>query len=330
MWNYVVGNRLSIAPKYLPVIGRLAAGTSLTDLKQEFVGSIEGWELVYLVSVLDKSGMLNACTEARSARLRLPWGWQDWSPEAALFHFSTRNTPYALSDEAQIEVLMERRQRATIARRVFDGAEIRLPRPRNLNDCCLRRALLQRQTCRTFNGDVVALADVADVLFYTWGKTASLESSKFGVLARRTSPSAGALHPIDAYLLARNVEGLEPRGYYFDFERNSLFPVADELSEETLGQVAPWQREVLRGSAAVFVMAATFARSQWKYPFARAYRTILLDAGHLGQTFCLVTTALGLGAFVSAAFSEDVVEGYLGLDGESEGAMYLCALGQRL
>ena len=65
----------------------------------------------------------------------------------------------------------------------------------------------------------------------------------------------------------------------------------------------------------------------WKYEHAHALRVLLLDAGHLGQTFHLVCTALGLGPFTSAAFNALQVTEELGLDGIQEVAIYAAAVG---
>ena len=60
----------------------------------------------------------------------------------------------------------------------------------------------------------------------------------------------------------------------------------------------------------------------WKYRDAHAYRVLHLDAGHLGQTFHLAATALGLAPFTTAATRNLMVEKALGLDGVSEIVLY--------
>ena len=65
----------------------------------------------------------------------------------------------------------------------------------------------------------------------------------------------------------------------------------------------------------------------WKYGHSRAYRMVLIDAGHLGQTFCLVATALGLAPFTTMAFSESGLEALLGLDGVRECPIYVAGVG---
>jgi len=76
-------------------------------------------------------------------------------------------------------------------------------------------------------------------------------------------------------------------------------------------------------------MTAVFSREQWKYPTARAYRVIQLDAGHLCQTFCLVATWLGLAPFCTAALADTRIEKTLGIDGISESVIYAAGVGHR-
>lgn len=74
-------------------------------------------------------------------------------------------------------------------------------------------------------------------------------------------------------------------------------------------------------------MTAVVGRSMWKYKQAQAYRVLQLDAGHLGQTFHLVCTALGLAPFTTAATDEPEIERELGIDGVNELAVYAAAFG---
>jgi SagB-type dehydrogenase family enzyme len=71
-------------------------------------------------------------------------------------------------------------------------------------------------------------------------------------------------------------------------------------------------------------MTAVFRRTMWKYHHARAYRVVLLDAGHLCQTFCLVATWLGLAPFCTAALKDTLIEKDLGIDGIREFGAVRC------
>ena len=74
-------------------------------------------------------------------------------------------------------------------------------------------------------------------------------------------------------------------------------------------------------------MTAVFPRTMWKYRVARAYRVVLLDAGHLCQTFCLVATWLGLAPFCTAALKDTLIEKDLGIDGIRESVLYVAGVG---
>ena len=80
-------------------------------------------------------------------------------------------------------------------------------------------------------------------------------------------------------------------------------------------------------AAALFIMTAVFARTMWKYGRARAYRVVLLETGHLGQTFCLTATRLGLAPFTTAALKDSLIEKDLGIDGISESVVYVTGVG---
>ena len=59
-------------------------------------------------------------------------------------------------------------------------------------------------------------------------------------------------------------------------------------------------------ASVVLVITAIFQRTRWKYQ-DRAYRYILLDAGHLGENLYLTATSLGLGPCGIGAFLDDEI-----------------------
>ena len=77
------------------------------------------------------------------------------------------------------------------------------------------------------------------------------------------------------------------------------------------------------------LMTAVFPRVQWKYHSPRAYLSILVDAGHVCQTFCLVATWLGLAPFCTMALADSKIESDLGIDGVRESILYAAGVGAR-
>jgi SagB-type dehydrogenase family enzyme len=257
---------------------------------------------------------------------RLASEWRHWLPQAS-FHFSTRDAPFASP-----------RQWRKMARGLFaespqppifkaDPGKRRTPLPppaaggRGFLD-----TLLARRTSREFSGEAVALDRISALLKYTWGTTGDLQSPNFGRLLLKTSPSGGARHPGEVYLAAFDVAGLAPGLYHYDVRDHALAELRRGQLRDRLEELAVGQRHVGR-AAAVFVMTALWPRSMWKYRTPRAYRVVTLDAGHLGQTFCLVATWLGLAPFTTAALRDSGIEELLGIDGITESVLYLAGVG---
>jgi SagB-type dehydrogenase family enzyme len=141
----------------------------------------------------------------------------------------------------------------------------------------------------------------------------------------RASPSAGALYPIETYLVANRVEEIPSGLYHYDVRETQLTLLREghfgpELSQAGLGQ------EMLEEAACVFLWTAIVGRSKWKYG-ERAYRYIYMDVGHIGQTLYLAATALNLGCCTVGAFFDEEVDRVVGVDGKNEISLYLGAVG---
>ena len=254
--------------------------------------------------------------------------WNTWLPQAS-FHFSTKNTPFIPQED------WPRMARAFLAEsdppprfKTYPGkGRVALDPVRPRKDA-FALALLSRKTHRSFSGAPVPLDAISELLHYTWGAMGVIMTPNFGPLIHKTSPSGGARHPGEAYLVARHVSGLAPATYHYDAEAHALERVAPVLSRSRLLKYAVGQRHVA-DAAAVFFMTASFPRSMWKYRSPRAYRVVTLDAGHLGQTFCLVATWLGLAPFTTAALEDTAIEDALGLDGITESILYIAGVGMK-
>jgi SagB-type dehydrogenase family enzyme len=159
--------------------------------------------------------------------------------------------------------------------------------------------------------------------------------------ALKTSPSGGARHSIEAYAFVRKVEGVRPGLYHYGPDDHTLHRLAGatpararepKVEQPKLGRrvsdYLPTQTWYDEASVVIF-MTAIFARAQWRYSYARAYRSILAEAGHLAQTFCLLATRLGLAPFCSMALADSRIEQDLGIDGVSESVVYAAGAGTR-
>ena len=191
--------------------------------------------------------------------------------------------------------------------------------------------LRARRTTRSFDRDSsLALERVSTLLGTTFGCRGLAPLGEAGMIVKKTSPSGGGLHPTEAYPIVVRVDGLRPGLYHYEVGSHSL-ALLEPLSAEGAEQLAlafECGQTYLGGACMYVVMTSRFARLNWKYrDHDRAYVVALMDAAHLSQTFYLVSTELGLGAFVTAAINVGDIDDRLGIDGFAEGAVAICGCG---
>jgi len=176
-----------------------------------------------------------------------------------------------------------------------------------------------RRSARGYADTPLRLAQLSTLLRASYGVTGTLGLQPF-----RAVPSGGALYPLELYLAAQRVEGLEPALYHFDPLRAVLERIRP-LEVDELAGLTPYD-DLLVPSAAVAMVSAVFWRSRFKYG-SRAYRFALLEAGHVAQNFLLAATALGLAACPVGGFFDRRVDAFLGIDGLYEASLYLLPVG---
>ncbi len=205
-----------------------------------------------------------------------------------------------------------------------------------------------RATCRNFDTErPLPIAQLAQVLERAFGARGQVHGADDFDVLKKTSPSGGALHPTECYLIARKVEGLPPGLYHYRPVDHALQPLPlDEsrvLAEagrhadaqgmdalEFLAWIAVGGQQWFADAPVLCVLAPRFVRNFWKYrSHPKAYRVCILDVGHLSQTLLLSATELGLGSYVTAAINEADLERAFGLTHWSEGPLAVCGLGLR-
>jgi len=211
-------------------------------------------------------------------------------------------------------------------KRYHQAPQIALPRPRTEGGEGLWSVLSRRRSVRRYDPGPLRLEDLSQVLWAAQGITRLAGDFDF-----RTSPSAGALYPVETYLAVHAVEYLTPGVYHYAVEAHALeqLQLDDLRTQELRTQVAQaaLDQRVGHDAQVVLIWTAVFERSKWKYK-QRAYRYIYLDAGHIAQNVALAAVALGLGSCQVAALYDDEANTLLGIDGEQESVIYMTALGK--
>lgn len=318
------GEDVRLSARFAWLLAEASTGTSREDLLQVMETSVGRVQVSHILRVLQAADILHVdqdCTWCPRRRR-----WRPWSPEGELFHFGTRNVPYSPVTEESAAQIASAAPRPELFKS-YPGAEnVSLP-PVDTDEAILSHILLRRRTSRVFANTRITQAMLSNILGMTWGVWGYKESQYKGQSLLKTSPSAGGQHPIETYLLLSGAVDAIPMGVYH-------YSAVDHCLEEIhVGEFRPSLGEIFVSQPfvpdipALFVMTGVFERAMWKYPFSRAYRTLLLDAGHLGQTFCVMAESMGLRSFCTAAFHDGNLEELLGLDPIDEGALYVLGAG---
>lgn len=205
--------------------------------------------------------------------------------------------------------------------------EIALPGPQEcqLPAMNLFELMEKRRTLRKYSEETLKLTELSFLLWACQG----VEQVSSRPVTMRTVPSAGARHAFETYLLINRVEGLQPGMYRYAAIKHALVEVAlNEEVNQTLTHACLDQEQVAI-SAVSFFWVAVLERMYWRYS-ERSYRYLHLDAGHACQNLYIAAEALQCGVCAIGAFDDELLNRAIGVDGESQFAIYVAALGKRI
>jgi SagB-type dehydrogenase family enzyme len=207
--------------------------------------------------------------------------------------------------------------RVTIAP-AHESEAIKLPGPRHDSDTSFEKALLKRRSIRGYKNAPLSRSEISQLLWAAQGLT--------DPRGLRTTPSAGALYPLELSIVVGNVTGLQSGSYRYRPRTHELGKIEEgdkrgELCSAALGQSS------VRNAAAVIVVSAVYERTTVKYG-DRGIRYVHMEAGHAAQNICLQAVALDLGTVVIGAFRDDEVKRIMKM-ADREQPLYIIPVGRR-
>ncbi len=276
----------------------------------------------------------DASANARDEQLRAA----HWSPLSAVAHYFSRWSDAGMDGRAEVSL---RHSLADIVDEfgmppphVVEKTDARTRVPLASAQASALHALMQqRTTCRNFARETSLDGAMFGALMQrVFASHADVELQPGVRALKKSNPSGGGLHPLETYVLVRRVDGIATGLHHYHAIEHALEPIArltnDEADLHALRFVAGQQ--YLADAPVLVVLAARFARSFWKYrAHPKAYRAIVLEAGHVSQNLYLAATELGLGAFVTAAINEIAIEDAFALDALDESPLAVCGFGVR-
>lgn len=194
---------------------------------------------------------------------------------------------------------------------------IKLPEPVYDSPFSLEKAILKRRSIRRYKDEPLSIKEVSQLVWAAQGIT-----DRGGL---RTAPSAGALYPLEIYIVVGNVDKLTTGIYKYNPQEHELLLIKEgdmrrDLANAALGQA------VVENGAIVIVISAVYERTTWRYG-DRGIRYVHMEVGHVGQNISLQAVSLALGTVVVGAFYDDEVKRIMEMP-EEESPLYIMPVGR--
>ena len=202
---------------------------------------------------------------------------------------------------------------------ISDENKIVLPKPRYKSTISVEEAILKRRSVRSYIDKPLKLEDISQLLWSAQGITDY--KKKF-----RAAPSAGALFPLEVFLVVGNVNSLKEGIYRYDPFKHGILMVNEGDFRNALSLASLGQSCVKDGAISI-VISAVYERITGKYG-ERGIRYSYMEAGHAAQNIYLQAEALELGTVVIGAFIDDKVKEVIGMK-KGEDPLYILPVGKK-
>jgi SagB-type dehydrogenase family enzyme len=322
--NYATRVTTEASPLVCELLHACSGWLTIADIRA--ITPVGGRLLPDFIERLVSLSLLEQSDRPTDPRTRAMTSLDGWNPEFGFFHSATKDVHFWSQRE-------KRRLAATTAapprmpspiKQYRGAAAVRLPPP--AMNTPFAEVLLARRTSRRYSSAPVTSGELATILALSigvqqWAITAT------GEVPLKTAPSGGARHPIESYVVVRAVDGLKAGIYHYRADRHVLERIRGPVPLKRMRAYVPESGYFASASAMVFFTAA-FERQLWRYPYSRAYRAALIEAGHVCQTFLLAATSLGLAPYCVLGLADTLVERDLGIDGISESVLYCAGVGR--
>jgi len=319
--NFLAKTVFECDPDLIAFLGELSQWSALEAIAER-LGVTPEEARATIDSLVEVSALVEHGSALAKAEEEFSSGWK-WGLPTAMMHFCVQDPDHMTLDESQAR----QRQKAAagpqpaLYSRNGDYHVVRqLPQARG-NE--LIDLMARRRTVRAAAQPTITLKQLSDCLFAGMGITGETTNG-IATLPLGMTPSGGARNPYEAYVYARNVEGLAPGFYHYSALDHDLGLVGTNRmpkpSELVGGQ--DWADEM----PCVILLCASLHRTMWKYDDPNAYRVVLIEAGHIGQNIMLAATQNGLTACPTAALNHSTVRECLSLESLTDAPVYALTL----
>ncbi|MFO7967149.1 MAG: SagB/ThcOx family dehydrogenase [Archaeoglobaceae archaeon] len=200
----------------------------------------------------------------------------------------------------------------------YEMAEtVELPAPQKSN-VLIEDAIEGRRSRRQYSDEPLNLKEISQLCWAAQGITDRITGF-------RAAPSAGALYPIELFVVSGNSD-LEPGVYQYSPSGRKLTRVKQGDIREELARAAVGQ-QVVKAAPIDIVITGITSRTAQKYG-SRAERYVHLEAGHVAQNIYLQCESLNLNTVSIGAFSDDDIRSLLSVN-EEYTPLYVMPVGRK-
>ena len=318
----------------------LTAEAEAKYAEQEYTQALELYRKAFAVGEPDVLDLYNAaCCAALAGEPDQAFAYLDKAVPAGAFGMdwmdhvdsdpdlsSLRSDPRWESFKAAMRTY-EEEIKASFPEVRAESTLIDLPQPALTGTVSVEEALQNRRSIRVYADTTLTLAEVSQLLWAAYGITQPDSSGlKHRRGGHRTAPSAGARYPLDLYLVARRVDGIEPGVYWYKSETHQLMATPGGDRWNGLAEAAIRQPHFETAAAAI-VYSAIYERNTSKYGERGRERYVCTDLGHSAENVYLEAYALGIGTCAIGAFRDIAVKQVIGMTRPEE-PLYIMPLGR--
>jgi len=191
--------------------------------------------------------------------------------------------------------------------------------------------IINRRSHREFSPEPISLENLSHLLYYSNGITEIKTFEDRTTWQLRTTPSGGALYPIEIYCAIQNVQGIDSGIYFFNPIENCIYQlqkISNENIKKTLTDSMPGLADTYNNSAVTIMLTSFMPRIRFKYK-ERAYRFALMEIGHIAQNLILSAEYEMLGAICIGGFMDNILNDLIKADGVDRSVQYCVAIGKK-
>ncbi len=178
---------------------------------------------------------------------------------------------------------------------------IKLPKVNLKGELSLEETLKERKSRRSYQKSELKIDEISQLLWAAQG----INRNDGG----RTAPSAGALYPLEIYLLVGDVKNLNVGLYQYDPVNHSLII---KNKKNLIPNLTNVMQQFVTNGAAIIIITGVYERTTQKYG-ERGIRYVHMDVGFACQNIYLQAESLGLGTVFMGAFNDNLLSDILEL-----------------